>query len=79
MTGMLWFDNDPKTSLEDKIKKAAGYYSEKYHKNADLCFVHPTMMPEDGVSVDGIRVIESKHVRPNHFHIGQEESADGVL
>ena len=43
--GMLWFDNDPKTELDDKIKRAANYYREKYGNPPTVCFVHPSMMP----------------------------------
>ena len=42
--GMLWFDNDKKTDLSDKIKRAASYYKEKYGQNPNLCFVHPSML-----------------------------------
>jgi len=43
-SGMLWFDNDPKTALTTKIEKAAGYYRQKYGRNPDLCLVHPSML-----------------------------------
>jgi hypothetical protein len=29
-TGMLWFDNDPRTTLSVKIQKAMEYYSKKF-------------------------------------------------
>ena len=41
--GMLWFDNDPKASLEVKVERAAAYYQHKYGKTPTLCFVHPSM------------------------------------
>jgi hypothetical protein len=43
--GMLWFDNDPKVTLEIKVQRAAAYYRHKYGKTPTLCFVHPTMFP----------------------------------
>jgi hypothetical protein len=42
--GMLWFDNDPKSSLDLKIERAARYYQVKYGKSPTLCFVHPSML-----------------------------------
>ena len=42
--GMLWFDNDPKSTLEVKVQRAAAYYQHKYGKTPTLCFVHPTML-----------------------------------
>lgn len=38
--GMLWFDNDKKTSLEDRITKAALYYEDKYGEKPDTCMVN---------------------------------------
>jgi len=42
--GMLWFDNDPKATLDAKIGRAAAYYREKYGKIPTLCFVNPKML-----------------------------------
>ncbi len=38
--GMLWFDNDRKSSIPSKVEKAARYYQKKYGKNPDICYVH---------------------------------------
>lgn len=43
--GMLWFDNDPKATLDIKVERAATYYRHKYGKTPTLCFVHPSMLP----------------------------------
>lgn len=52
--GMLWFDNDPKTQLDDKIQRAASYYTEKYGNPPTVCFVHPSMIdtPEGLAEMD---------------------------
>ena len=42
--GMLWFDNDQKSSIPSKVERAARYYQKKYGKNPDLCYVHPKMV-----------------------------------
>lgn len=75
--GMLWFDNNPKTEINTKIERAATYYSSKYRKKPNLCFVHPTMVkvePDettDSVMKSGdILVRTSPSVLPNHFWIG---------
>lgn len=80
--GMLWFDNDPKTDVVDKIIRASAYYHRKYGKTPDLCFVHPTMLPSgnNGASLPGeklpnVEVRTSKSVRPNYFWIGVTEQA----
>lgn len=84
--GMLWFDNDPKATLEIKIERAAAYYQHKYSHTPTLCFVHPTMIsfppPTDLDDTDrgqspiifcGIEVKKNRSVLPNHFWIGVQE------
>lgn len=50
--GMLWFDNDPKATLDAKIDRAARYYHEKYGKTPTLCFVNPKMLANGNKSGD---------------------------
>jgi hypothetical protein len=72
--GMLWFDNDPKTDLPTKISQAAVYYQTKYGARPDLCFVHPSMIPENPARSGGIEVRPNRLVLPNHIWIGMHES-----
>ena len=69
-TGMLWFDNDPKTDLETKIIKAANYYHSKYGENPNLCFVHPTMLAKQVKAPRGLEIRSSSKVLPNHLWLG---------
>ncbi len=57
-TGMLLFDNDPRSDLMAKVIRAAEYYQRKYGKKPDVCFVHPSA------------VQESQRMEGNHFWIG---------
>ena len=68
--GMLWFDNDPKAGLDLKIARAAEYYSRKYGRSPDLCFVHPSMLGEEKSRPGKIEVRSSRSVLPHHFWIG---------
>ena len=80
-TGMLWFDNDPKTRLTAKIEKAADYYRHKYGRDPNLCLIHPSMLetpaseggageqPETGK----VTVRPYRPVLPGHLWIGVEE------
>lgn len=68
--GMLWFDNDPKSDVLSKVQKAAAYYLAKYGENPNLCFVHPSMLPEANTTADGISVRSNHTMLPNHFWIG---------
>ena len=73
-TGMLWFDNDPKTTLSVKIQKAIDYYRQKYGRQPDLCLVHPSMMDAGQKQMElGKLVIRSyRPVMPGHIWIGIE-------
>lgn len=67
--GMLWMDDDKKSSLDDKIRKAAAYYLEKYGQKPDLCLVNRALLTEEK-NVDSIQVQPANNVLPNHFWVG---------
>jgi hypothetical protein len=67
--GMLWMDDDKKSSLDEKIRKAAAYYLEKYGQKPDLCLVNQAMIDEEK-NVDAIQVQPANNVLPNHFWVG---------
>lgn len=77
-TGMMWFDNDPKTSLDVKIQKAADYYRQKYGRTPDICLVNPGMLdktqPESDARQAGkITIRPLRSVLPGHLWIGVNE------
>lgn len=77
-TGMMWFDNDPKTSLDVKIQKAADYYRQKYGRTPDICLVNPGMLdntkPEANSRQTGkITIRPLRSVLPGHLWIGINE------
>ncbi len=83
--GMLWFDNDKKTSIPSKVEKAARYYQQKYGVNPDLCYVHPKTVRDENtgnggkkkterqepLTVGKIKVLRNEKVLPDHFWIGK--------
>ena len=74
-TGMLWFDNDPRTTLSVKIQKAMDYYRRKFGRAPDLCLVHPAML-ENGlapVELGSLTIRPYQPVMPGHLWIGVEE------
>ena len=74
-TGMLWFDNDPRTTLSVKIQKAMEYYSKKFGRNPDLCLVNPNML-ESGqhqVKLGTLTIRPYRPVMPGHLWIGVED------
>ena len=68
--GMLWFDNDPKIDLKQKIERAASYYRSKYGQTPNVCFVHPSMVHNSPTKTGVIDVRPNRAVRPNHFWLG---------
>ncbi|MCA1954352.1 MAG: hypothetical protein LDL12_04295 [Anaerolinea sp.] len=74
-TGMLWFDNDPKTALSSKIERAVQYYRQKYGQQPTLCFIHPSMVVGDEKqNLAGVEVRPNRMVLPNHFWVGVGEA-----
>lgn len=76
-TGLLWFDDDPRRQLEDKVLRAAAHYERKYGRAPDLCFVHPDAFDGNGKrankKVNGIEIRPGRSVLPHHFWIGVAE------
>ncbi|MBI3734810.1 MAG: hypothetical protein HY259_15330 [Chloroflexi bacterium] len=84
--GMLWFDNDPKRSLEDKVERAAQYYREKYGVAPNLCYAHPRTVGDEPqaqkvqVGLTGatrpahqVTLKQARSILPNHFWLGVGE------
>lgn len=86
MHGLLWFDNDPKTSLTQKIQAALVAYKQKSESRnqrgdyglptAELCLINPKNaegLDLENVSKDcGLVVRAFRGVMSNHFWIGAE-------
>lgn len=74
-TGMLWFDNDPRTTLSVKIQKAMDYYNKKFGRIPDICLVHPSML-ESGqkqFELGKLTIRPYQPVNPGHLWIGVED------
>ena len=70
--GMMWFDDDPKTTLVDKIERAAKYYRQKYGLNPNVCFVNPSLLPEPAPKVN-IAIVPYQPILKWNFWIGIRE------
>ena len=71
--GLLWYDGDPKRPLEEKVRRAATRYVEKYGRKPNRCFVHPEAVGDEsvGTEVNDCKVITSPTVLRHHFWIGE--------
>jgi len=67
--GLLWFDDDPTCSLEDKVARAARRYREKFGVAPDTCCVHPSAV-NGKATANGISIVPSPSVLRHHFWIG---------
>ncbi len=69
-TGLLWYDNDPKRSLEDKVARALAHYRQKYGQPAQVVYVNPATLNDGAPTLPGVEVMTSKTVQPHHFWLG---------
>lgn len=77
ITGMLWFDNDKKTTFNSKVDQAAKYYRKKYGHQPDICFVHPQMVSkETGNHPAKLEVKASPDILLHHFWLGTKQFAE---
>lgn len=76
-SGLLWFDNDPRKGIEEKVRQAAQRYQEKYGQRPNTCLVHTTALSGAGeVQVGEITVRPSSTVLVHHFWVGVENEED---
>lgn len=71
--GMLWFDNNPKTSLKAKIISAAHYYRQKYGHVPNFCQVNPGQFEEIDLGI--LKVTQASNILPGHLWIGIKNDA----
>jgi hypothetical protein len=87
-TGLLWFDDDPRKELEEKVLRAAAHYERKYGQAPNLCFVHPSAFNGNGngngkrankrgkkgaVKAGEVEIRPGRSVLQHHFWLGMAE------
>lgn len=74
--GLLWYDDDPKRDLKEKVARAVERYRQKFGASPNVCYVHPSLL--DGYAsplcVDGVRVQSQRSVLRHHFWVGREDA-----
>jgi hypothetical protein len=68
--GMLWYDDSPRRSLEDKIARASAYYQQKYGSRPNVCYIHPRTLPDTFAAEEAIKVVPAADVLPHHLWLG---------
>ena len=70
--GLLWYDDDPRKTLDAKIEQAAARYHEKYGETPDACYVNPAAVAAEGKR-NGLRVVPARSIRPGYLWIGVDD------
>lgn len=72
--GLLWYDDNPKRDLAEKIAPAARRYRHKFGAPPNTCFVHPSVLKSGKAQqVNGLHVAPLATVLRHHFWLGREE------
>ena len=71
--GMLWLDDDKKRPLDEKVRRAADHYKEKYGRFPELCLVNIQMLADER-QIDKIKVQPARTVLLNHFWLGMQSN-----
>ncbi|MDY7076369.1 MAG: hypothetical protein SXV54_05535 [Chloroflexota bacterium] len=73
-TGLLWFDDDPRKESGEKVSKAVTYYEHKHGHPPNMCFVHSSVLGNDGKQpvrkVGDLNIRTGRSVLPSHFWLG---------
>lgn len=72
-TGLMWYDDDPRKTLDTKIEQAAARYAEKHGHAPTACYINPGTLMAGG-NRQGLRVIPARTVRLNYLWLGVDES-----
>jgi hypothetical protein len=77
--GMMWIKDDKKKSMTDSLKDALSYYSRKYGRKAESCYVNVSNFAElSPLAADmKINIASAKNVFPNCLWIGMEKEVEG--
>jgi len=79
MMGMLWFDNDPKTTVEQKVAKALKHHVTRFGRDAEIIVMN--LKNVEGVDLDqlskscNVTIKVARYVTTQHMIVGFEEQA----
>lgn len=76
--GMMWYDDDRKQELGDKMGRAANHYQSKYGRVPNLCFANPkTLGKNPPKEIRGMELRISGSVLPHHYWLGVNDRLKG--
>lgn len=77
--GMLWYDDDRKRSLGEKVARAVDFYKDKYGSLPTVCFINPATLKDKAApeTAGGVQLRSARNVMVDHFWLGVGEAAGG--
>lgn len=66
-SGWMWFDNDPKTSLDDKLRQASERYRQKFGQKPRLCYVNGSALADSQSAGGALQMRSAGNVSPGYF------------
>jgi hypothetical protein len=68
--GMLWYDDDHKRPIGEKVARAVEHYKTKYGVTPTVCFANPATLQDAPDVAGGVQIRSARNVLVNHFWIG---------
>jgi hypothetical protein len=68
--GMLWYDDDHKRPIGEKVARAVEHYKTKYGVTPTVCFANPATLQGAPDVAAGVHLRSARTVLVNHFWIG---------
>ncbi len=65
--GLVWYDGDPKKTLDAKMAEAAKRYKEKYGSDPTVCYINPAHLADQRSTAGKMRIVSASQVLPNHL------------
>ncbi len=74
--GMLWYDDDNRRSLSEKVARAVDFYKTKYGSPPTVCFINPATLKDKAApeTAGGIQLRSARNVLVDHFWLGVGET-----
>lgn len=71
--GLLWYDGDPKVAFVEKVARVARRYREKFGREANVCYVHPSTLVGVSALPGDMEVLPSARVQRDYFWVGVKD------
>lgn len=74
--GMLWYDSNRKSAVEDRLNQAIDYFISKNGHPPLRCYVNPAMIEEPITLRDTIKIVPNERIIKNHFWLEYQEAEE---